>query len=60
VVRGVPVTMLAGSSLEPSLPRLELASLRLEHAELKQGGLDLSEGDGDGGGGGVDVAHNSA
>lgn len=53
------MTMLAGSSLEPSLPRLELASLRLEQAELKQGGLDLSEGDGDGGRGGVE-AHRSA
>jgi len=56
--RRVPVTMLAGSSLEPSLPRLELlASLRLEQAELKQGGLDLSEGDGDGGRGGVEPLH---
>lgn len=53
------MTMLAGSSLEPSLPRLELASLRLEQAELKHGGLDLSEGDGDGGRGGVE-AHSSA
>lgn len=60
VLAWVPVTMLAlaASSLESPAseprccPLLELASLKLLHAELK-GGRERSEGDGDGGKGGL-------